>query len=321
MNLLITSAGRRVSLVKAFQSELKLLKPASKVYTTDYNIGLSSACQVSDGAFQLPLVSDPNYINLLLALCKQNNVCLVIPTIDTELLLLAKHRTSFLKQGITIVIPHSDFVNLCRDKRLMHQFFELHHIPVAREYSKFDYQLPLFIKPINGSRSVDTYLINKHEELTEYHFKNNDLMFLEYLDHDFYEEFTCDLYYGKDHMLKCVVPRKRIEVRDGEVNKGITEKNALVSFIRTHLNEIPGVIGCLTSQFFKHKETHAVYGIEINARFGGGFPLTYLSGANYPKWLIQEYLFDATLTFFNDWEDRLLMLRYDNEILVHDYKG
>ena len=320
MNILITSAGRRVSLVRAFQKELKLLKPESQVFTTDYNTKLSSACRVSDRAFQLPLVSDANYINLVLELCKNNKVCLVIPTIDTELLVLAKHRKTFLKHGITIIVPHSDFVNLCRDKRLIHQFFESNQIPVAKEYSKFNYKLPLFIKPKNGSRSVDTFLIRKHEELTQYHFKNDDLMFLEYIDHDFYEEFTCDMYYGKDHLLKAVVPRKRIDVRDGEVNKGITDKNALVSFLSARLNEIPGAIGCLTAQFFKHKENQTIYAIEINARFGGGFPLSYLAGANYPKWIIQEYMLNQTLEYFNDWEDHLLMLRYDDEILVHDYK-
>jgi carbamoyl-phosphate synthase large subunit len=321
MNILITSAGRRVSLVRAFKTELKALFPDGKVYTTDFNISLSAACHVSDGAFQMPLVHENNYISLLLELCVKEKVRLVIPTIDTELLILSKHKKHFLKQGIQLVVPHSDFISICRDKRSMHAFFETYKISVAKEYSKFNYQLPLFIKPINGSRSVDTYLIRKHEELTEYHFKNNDLMFLKYLDHDFYEEFTCDLYYDKQHQLKCVVPRKRIEVRDGEVSKGLAEKNELIPFIKEHLHEIPGVIGCLTSQFFKHKETHAVYGIEINARFGGGFPLTYLTGANYPKWLIQEYMLNETIPFYNDWEDRLLMLRYDSEVLVHDYNG
>ena len=320
MNILITSAGKRVSLVKAFQKELKALFPEGKVMTTDFNTELSAACHVSDKAFHMPLVNDSDYLNQLTDVCLKNDVKLIIPTIDTELLLLAKYSKRLQKKGITPIISSQKFIEICRDKRNMNAFFIDNNIPVAKEYSKYDYKLPLFIKPKNGSRSVDTFIIEKHEDLTEYHFKNDTLMFLEYLNHNDFEEFTCDLYYDRRHDLKCVVPRKRIEVRDGEVNKGLTDKNTLVDFITARLSHVDGAAGCLTSQFFKHKVTGAIYGIEINARFGGGYPLTYLAGGNYVKWILEEYLLDQEIPFYNDWEDGLLMLRYDDEILVHDYK-
>jgi carbamoyl-phosphate synthase large subunit len=320
MNILITSAGRRVSLVKAFQKELRSLVIEGMVMTTDFNINLSAACQVSDKSFKLPLVDDKNYLSSLLEICIKNDIKILIPTIDTELLVLAENIKLFLKNGITPIVSSKEFISICRDKREMNSFFVKCNIDVADEYSKYDYKLPLFIKPYNGSRSLDTFVIKNHEDLTEYHFINKDLIFLEYLDHDLYDEFTCDLYYDKNNNLKSVIPRKRIEVRDGEVNKGVTKKNKLVDYIKKHLNHIDGAVGCLTAQFFKHSENNEIYGIEINARFGGGFPLTYLAGANFPKWIIQEYFFNQEIEFFDDWESDLLMLRYDNEILVHGYK-
>lgn len=320
MNILITSAGRRVSLVKAFQKELKKMVPEGKVMTTDFNTGLSAACHVSDLAFQLPLVSHQSYLKELLEICKNNNIKVLIPTIDTELLLLAENKKKFIKNGIFPVVSSTAFISICRDKRKMNAFFVEHNINVAKEYSKYNYKLPLFIKPYNGSRSVDNFIIKNQEDLTEYHFTNKNLMFLEYLDHDKYEEYTCDLYYDKKSNLKSVIPRKRIEVRDGEVNKGVTKKNILVDFIKQHLYHIDGALGCLTAQFFKHIETNEIYGIEINARFGGGVPLTYLAGANFPQWIIKEYFFNEAIEFYDDWKSNLLMLRYDNEILVDDYK-
>ncbi|MEL0650330.1 ATP-grasp domain-containing protein [Algibacter sp. TI.3.09] len=322
MNILITSAGRRVSLVEAFQKELTAVFPEGKVMTTDFNIKLSAACQVSDQSFQMPLVSDASYFDRLLKVCLDNDIKLVIPTIDTELLLLAKKKKQFSDHGIKVIVASEEFVQMCRDKREIHVFFEDHNVQIAKEYSKYDYKLPIFIKPKNGSRSIDTYTITKHEQLTKYHFKNDDLMFLKYLDHNEFDEYTCDLYYDKTHNLKCIVPRKRIEVRDGEVNKCVAEKGALVDYLKERLSFIDGAIGCLTAQFFKHKETNEIFGIEINARFGGGYPLSYFVGANYPKWLIQEYLQeeDITIEYFADWEENLLMLRYDKEVLVHDYK-
>src|SRR5690606_5298015 len=248
---------------------------------------------------------------------------LIIPTIDTELLELAKNKKRFEEQGIAVVISSADFVSKCRDKREIHKFFEEHHFNVAKEYTKDDYKFPLFSKPIDGSRSVDTFVIRSEDEFSNHHLNNEKLMFIEYLDHNDYDEYTCDLYCSKDYELKCVVQRKRIEVRDGEVYKALTIKNILVPYIEERLDFVNGAVGCLTAQFFLHKtDNEKIYGIEINPRFGGGFPLSYLAGANFPKWIIEEFLLGKTIDEnFDVWESNLLMIRYDDEILVHGYKS
>lgn len=322
MNILITSAGRRVSLVRAFQKELKKLVPEAVVVACDSDPELSAACHVADVFFEVPRLDNPNYIAVLIEKCRSFNVGLLIPTIDTELLLLATNKHRLKNAGIKTIISSENFIKKCRDKRVIHDFFKSKDINVAHEYSKNNYELPLFIKPADGSRSIDTYTILKQEDLTEYHFSNDKLMFLEYLNHDEYDEYTCDLYYDKHHFLKCVVPRKRIEVRDGEVYKALAVRNGLVDYIKTRLDFIEGVVGCLTAQFFMHKVSHKIYGIEINPRFGGGYPLSYLAGANFQKWLIQEYFLNEKIADnFDSWEADLLMIRYDDEILVHGYKG
>tara|TARA_R110001592_G_scaffold164333_8_gene398429 strand:- start:1400 stop:2368 length:969 start_codon:yes stop_codon:yes gene_type:complete len=322
MNILITSAGRRVSLVRAFQNELKKKYPESKVIASDSEPELSAACHVADSFFKVPRLDNPDYIDKLIEKCLEFKVGLLIPTIDTELLLLTTNKNRLERNGIIAVISSENFITKCRNKRVIHEFFKSRDINVAYEYSKEDYQLPLFIKPEDGSRSIDTYTILNNKELTEYHFTNDKLMFLEYLNHNEYDEYTCDLYYDQNHYLKCVVPRKRIEVRDGEVYKALTIKNELASYIKARLDFIEGAVGCLTAQFFMHKTTAKIYGIEINPRFGGGYPLSYLAGANFQKWLIAEYYTNEKIEDnFDCWEANLLMLRYDDEILVHGYKG
>lgn len=322
MNILISSAGRRVSLVRAFQKELKKKFPQAKVFASDANPILSAACQVADGYFKVPLQSDPTYFDVLIKNCLEYEIKLIVPTIDAELLPLAKSRKHLSELGILAVISSADFVGKCRDKREIHNFLEAKSVVVAEEYSKSDYKFPMFIKPTDGSRSIDTYLIKSEDDLIPYHFENEKLMFLEYIDHDLHDEFTCDLYYNKENELKCVVPRKRIEVRDGEVYKALSVKNHLVDYIKTHLGSIDGAVGCLTAQFFVHKTESKVYAIEINPRFGGGYPLSYLAGANFPEWILSEYFSNEKIEdSFDCWEDELLMIRYDDEILVHGYKG
>ncbi|MEN8887028.1 MAG: ATP-grasp domain-containing protein [Winogradskyella sp.] len=323
MNILITSAGRRVSLVRAFKKEVTKVSSNGRVYTVDSNPQLSAACQVSDQFFKVPRLSDDTYFKVLLSICLEHNIKLIIPTIDTELLLLSQKSALLASHGIQVVISSTDFIAKCRNKRVIHDFFESKGVRVAKEYKKDNYKLPLFIKPFDGSRSVDTYLIKKENELTQAHLSNDKFMFLEYIDPNVYNEFTCDLYYSKSHDLKCVVPRKRLEVRDGEVYKALTQNNALVNYIKTHLSKIDGAVGCITAQFFLNKtDDSQICAIEINPRFGGGYPLSYLAGANFPKWLIEEYLLGKTIDDkFDTWEDNLLMIRYDDEILVHGYKG
>ena len=319
-NILISSAGKRVSLLKSFKYELIKFFPDGKIIAVDANPMLSAACHAADSFSIVPKLDERNYIIELINICKLFQVSLIIPTIDTELLLLSENETSLLKEGIIPIISSVDFVKKCKDKRLTHKFFESVGIRTAHEYSKTDYSFPIFIKPVDGSRSVDTFVIKKYKDFRTHHFQDDRLMFLEYLDRSVYDEYTCDLYYGIDSILKCVVPRKRIEVRDGEVNKGKTEKNILVQFVKEHLNFIEGVKGCLTMQFFKHKTENSIIGIEINPRFGGGYPLSYYAGANFPKWIIQEYILNQTIVPFDDWEDNLLMLRYDNETIIHGFK-
>ena len=322
MNILITSAGRRVSLIRAFQAELNKFNYKAKVFAADANPVSSSACHVADDYFQVPRLDNPNYFRELEKVCLENKITLVIPTIDTELLMMSQRKKEFLSKGIHFLVADEDFVLKCRDKRQIHEFFRSNNVEVAKEFSKDNYNLPLFIKPIDGSRSVDTYLITHESELTDYHFKNDKLMFLEYLDHSEFEEYTCDLYYDRKNELKCIVPRKRIEVRDGEVNKGLTCRNRIIPYLRERLSFVEGAVGCLTAQFFMHKTDGRVFGIEINPRFGGGYPLSYLAGANFPGWIISEYFKDSDIgDHFYDWEADLLMLRYDDEILVHGYKG
>jgi len=321
MNILITSAGQRVSLVRSFQKELNKTVKGGKVYTVDLNPILAPACHVSDGYKSVPRVTDSAYLDKLLKICIKWNIKIIVPTIDTELQVLSNNINLFLKQGITPIVSSSEFISACRDKRIINEFFIERGIEIPTPMSKNKYTFPFFIKPYDGSLSKDIFLIKSEEDLTEYHFSNQKLMFMEYINPEEFDEYTVDCYYNKYNNLSCVVPRKRIFVRAGEINKGVTHKNEIVSFLKQRLNHIPGAIGCLTMQFFFNQKTRRIIGIEINPRFGGGFPLSYAAGANYPGWLIKEYINDESIEYFDEWEENLLMLRYDDEILVKGYEG
>lgn len=315
-NILITSAGKRVALTRYFKETLTRLCPSAKVYTTDMNPDMAPAGYVSDGCFKVPRVTDPSYPDLLLKICEDNQIGMVIATIDTELLLLADLKESFKDKGIHVMVSDKGFITMCRDKRNTGAFFHEHGVRVPKEVDKYNPTFPLFAKPYDGSLSTNLHYIKCKEDLTSEILNDPKLLFMEYIDKSVYKEYTVDMYYGKDNNVKCIVPRERIEIRAGEINKGRAVKNEILDFLKDSLGHIDGCVGCICVQLFFHPETKDMVGIEINPRFGGGYPLTYMCGGNFPELLIREYFLGESVDYFDNWKDNMLMLRFDDAIYV-----
>ena len=316
INLLITSAGRRVSLINIFKQTALYFQDGIKVYSTDMVPQLASACFVSDGFFQVGSVISDNYINELLEICRSNNIGIIIPTIDTCLPILSNNKHLFEENGISVIVSSPEFINICRYKNKTFKFFSDNGIRCPKLIDINNPRFPMFAKPVDGSSSIGIHSIMSEEDLSTSVKNNQKLLFMEYIDKNDYKEFTVDMYYGRDNYVKCIVPRERIEVRGGEVSKGITRKNYLIDFLKDRFEHLPGVVGCICVQLFYRESDNDVLGIEINPRFGGGYPLSYHAGANFPLMLMREYLKGESLNYSDNWHDNKLMLRYDAEVIM-----
>ena len=313
-NIIITSAGQRVALVRDFKETLVRFYAEAKVFTTDMNPELAPAAYVSDGCFEVLRVTDENYISQLLDICKKNEIGMIVPTIDTELLVLAENKKLFNDNDIIVCVSDLDFIKVCRDKRNTGDFLEKHNIRVPKAVDKYNPTFPLFAKPYDGSLSTNLHYIKNAEELTQDILDDPKLLFMEYIDNETYKEYTIDMYYGTDNCVKCIVPRERIKIRAGEINKGRTVKCPLMDYIKERLDKIEGCIGCICIQVFFNPLTEDVVGIEINPRFGGGYPQSYAAGGNYPEMLIKEYFLGEKIAYIDDWKDNMLMLRFDDAV-------
>lgn len=137
-NIIITSAGQRVALVRDFKEILVRFFLTAKVFTTDMNPELAPAAYVSDGCFEVLRVTDENYIPQLLDICKNNEIGMIVPTIDTELLVLAKNKKLFNDNGIIVSVSDLDIITVCRDKRNTGDFLKEHNIRVPKEVDKYN---------------------------------------------------------------------------------------------------------------------------------------------------------------------------------------
>jgi carbamoyl-phosphate synthase large subunit len=318
-NILILSAGRRVELVQAFQAECRKRLPDAFVGALDLKPELSSACQVAAKQYAGPRVSDPGYVQFLADLCAQESIGLVVPTIDTELLVLSQNKDRFAQSGTTLVVSNTDLISQCRDKRRTADVFNMLDIGTPKIFDRNAIIFPCFAKPYDGSSGIDASRIEAEADITKAMDANTRMMFMELVDIVNYKEFTVDAYFDRGGTLKSMVPRERIETRAGEISKGITRRGDLSTWLRPKLAGLNGAIGCITLQLFANADFTDFKAIEINPRFGGGYPLSYAAGANFPGWLIDEYLLGVAPEFSDDWESDLLMLRYDAKVLVHGH--
>ena len=316
-NILITSAGKRVVLVQIFQQTLKDLGLEAKVYTTDMKPMMAPACIVSDEGIKVSPCTAEGYIDELIQICQDKKIGVIIPTIDPELIVLAKNRQRFSEMGVEIVLSEEAFVKACRDKRQTQLYLQEIGIEVPKAVDKYHPTFPMFVKPYDGSLSMDIHVVHNQRELTQEMLENPKFMFMEYIDRKEYKEFSVDMYYGKDYRVKGIVPRERVAVRSGEINKGITRKNCIVDFLKNRMEYLQGVRGCICFQLFLRESDHNIKASEINPRFGGGFPLSYYAKANFVENIIREYLLDEFIKYADGWLDNTMFLRYDNDIVIY----
>lgn len=314
MGVLILSAGRRVSLVKGFQEAAHAR--GLRTIAADANPALSAACHIADQAFCLPRVSAEAYAEALLSLCLREGVRLVVPTIDTELGVLSDLREEFTRNGVSLLVSDAALIEVFSDKRLTTRFFTDRGLNVASIYDRTALKYPVFVKPFDGSLSVGAMLVRSPAEMTQATLENPRNIFCEYIDHASHTEFTCDLYFDEKGRLRAAVPRERLEVRGGEVSKGRTVKGDIEKLLFQKLAQIDGARGPLTVQLFRNKETGRMIFNEVNARFGGGYPLTRHAGADFQSWLVAEYILGEPPVERRDWKDGVVMLRYDGEVIL-----
>jgi carbamoyl-phosphate synthase large subunit len=319
-NILFTCIGRRVSLLNSFKKAAKELKLNCRFFGTDTTT-LSSALQLCDKKFIVPPTNHKGYIRRLLKIIKQNNVKLLIPTIDLDLQILADNREKFAAAGCTVLISKSNVVKICQDKRKTFKFLAKNGfgspetMSVKQALNKKKLRYPLFLKPWDGYASKGNVIVNNRNELVFYTKKIPNCIVQEFIEG---QEFTCDCFVDFNLRIKCVVPRKRIETRAGEVSKSKIIKDLKIMHQTANLIEKLGAgPGIITVQLILTKDRKIKF-IEINPRFGGGAPLGIKAGVNSPKWILEQLIGKKPRINFDGFTDHLVMLRYDNEVWMKD---
>ncbi|MEM2002425.1 MAG: ATP-grasp domain-containing protein [Candidatus Methanomethylicaceae archaeon] len=285
INVLFTSAGRRVELLRAFKRAYADLGLSGHIIATDID-PLAPALQEADRPYIVPRLSDPAYIPTLRQICYREQVHLIFPLIDPDILMLALHRQELEATGARVVVVSEEAATITADKWLTYQFFRRIGIPTPHSWlpehiQDTNLEYPVFIKPRFGSAGKQAFKAHNESELA---------FFLDYVPEPIVQEYlpgpeiTNDVICDFESNVLAIVSRQRIEVRWGEVAKGKTIYDPEI--IRHCITIAKGLqaIGPITVQCMLRDGKP--YFTEINARFGGGVPLGIAAGVNSPQWFL-----------------------------------
>lgn len=320
MKLLFTCVGRRVELVQQFLSAAKKENITLEIHGADSS-NTAPALFFCHKGHTVPRISDGEYLPTLLRICREERIDLVIPTIDTDLIILAENRHRFEALGTRVMVSDAAMIKQCRNKLLTNRLFldaGLSAPASCDDIRRYDAGFPAFIRPVDGSSSINAFYVEDPEKLRMLAKEIGNYIIQPYIDG---EEYTVDVFCDFSGEPIYITPRKRLAMRSGEVIKTeisqdqtiIDEVKQLVEYIRPY--------GAVTVQLLREKSTGVDWYIEINPRFGGGAPLSIDAGADAASALLQ--ILSGKPVTYHEFaaEDGALYLRFDQSIKINTKKG
>ena len=285
LNILMTAGSRRVPLVHAFRNALRSTGTPGRVIVTDVN-PLSPAVHVADRAYRVPLATDPEYVAELLAICQAEGVRLVVPTIDDELPLIGAARDRFRAVGAVVACSSEATALLCNDKYATCRHLAAAGVPAVDTWTLSDLpvnaRLPLFIKPRSGRGAVNAFTVRTKRDLWFFGTYVEDAVVQEYLQGP---EFTIDVLCDFDGRPLSIVPRERVVIRSGVMDRGRTVKDGTLTDLAIAACAAIPFAGPINIQCRMRRDQPVIF--EINPRFSGGIPLTIQAGADFPRMLVR----------------------------------
>jgi len=305
MNILFTCAGRRTYLLKYFKENMSA---EDKVVATDMQLS-APALQAADVKLQVPAVYDPKYIDITLNICKEQKVDALISLNDLELPILAENKAKFEALGVKVIVSDPEVIDIAFDKYKTAQWVESIGLNAPKTYvtlasakealANGEISFPLFMKPRWGSGSIGLETIDDMEELDIYYHLlmkkikktilatasvgDEYIMIQEKLTGN---EFGLDVMNDLEGNNVAVSVKQKLAMRAGETDKAITVDLPEVRKMGATIGRNLKHIGNLDVDIMQRANGDYCV-LELNPRFGGGYPFSYEAGANLPKAILQ----------------------------------
>lgn len=317
VNILILAAGTRNKVIQYF---VNTFSGVGKVIATDAN-KLAPAIYEADKYYIVPPITEPEYIDIILDICKKEQVNGVLSLIDSELSLLAANEEQFKAIGTTVIGSSYDLCEMALNKMHMYEWMKEHGYNCARSwmnkeefYRAVDAEevsYPVFVKPHRGSASINISKVYNKEMVDVLFAQEEGLMIQEYLDG---QEIGADVYIDllSGEVISIFI-KKKIKMRAGETDKAVSFKNpVLFALIEKFVNEV-GFRGQVDIDIFENGGQFFIS--EVNPRFGGGYPHAYEAGCDHMKLILNNLNGKVNKKHIGVYEEGIYMMKY-NEVKI-----
>lgn len=315
MNILILSCGTRNKVIQYFKNTLK---DRGIVIATDMS-PYAPAIFEADKFYLVPRITAPDYIDIVLDICRKEQISGVLSLIDPELSLLAANQVRFAEIGVRIIGSDYELCERALDKMQMYHWCVEHGYACARSYIDKDafyadveagvISYPVFVKPARGSASLSISKVYDRDTVELLFAHTEGLMIQEFLNG---QEIGADVYIDMiTGEVVSIFTKKKLLMRAGETDKAVSFKDEkLFALIKRFVAE-SGYRGQIDIDIF---EINGEYYIsEVNPRFGGGYPHAYECGVDHMKLIANNLEGRANSVCIGDYEEGLVMMKY-NEI-------
>lgn len=268
----------------------------------------SIAFKYADRAFIAPLIYDDKYIPFLVDYCKKNEISIVVSLFDMDLLILARNKEKFENNGTRVIVSDPKIIEICNDKWKTYQFLNergfytpkthLYLDEVINELEQKRINYPIIVKPRFGCGSISVSIAYDEEDLRYLAKKAQKEIDNSYLKYEsaftrekiIFQEKLSGQEYGADIINNLqgnninVVVRKKIAMRSGETDIAEIADIPIIKNTLKKLGTVTGHIANMDCDIFLVGDKP--YILEMNARFGGGYPFSHMAGCNLPQAIV-----------------------------------
>lgn len=314
-NVLISSASKKISLVKAVKEAAKQISENIKVIAADLNAKALSQ-YFADDFYSMPKTIEENKTEILDWL-KTNNIRAIIPSRDGELLFWANWKKELFANGISVMVSDAKAVEICLDKFAFSGYCFSYGIPAIDSYLAADEVSSelLVVKERYGAGALSIALNVNHEEAKAHAKTLDNAIFQPFLRG---KEISVDAYVTESGQVKGLITRYRKIIENGE--SVVTEtfySEALSNELKIHIEKIK-LYGHIILQLFIDDLTNQLYIIECNSRFGGASTISLKAGLNSLYWFLQEAHGVSVENYtFQPLNQKVTQIRYPQDLIIY----
>jgi len=243
----------------------------------------------------MPPIASDEYVPAVIDTCGKYEVTGLLSFFDPDVVTLARHRDALNAVGVVPLIPGEHAASIGYDKAHSFQILRAAGFRVPDTTIDLDdaraglrsgrFEFPLIVKPRTGFGAANVFIARNEMQLEVFFSYIPGMLIQQFVYGDSYDlEVLADL----EQRVLQVVPWRRLFSQAGETQHAVTVEAPELLEMGEGLAKTVGLIGPMDVDLIRGPDGKT-WVIELNLRFGGGYPVSHLAGADFPGMIVEMF--------------------------------